>query len=327
MKNHYCYPKQSAGRLLITNVPVTSPSAKISEVEKLLIDQIKNFETVNYVYVVDVSQKLVGVLSIKDIFRQPKNLKVRAVMSRKLIFAHPHTHQERVAYLALKNNLKSIPIVDKNNSFLGIMSSDTILNIVYDSASKQLLKLSHIQGQLEFTDDVLKLPISISLKHRLPWLIAGLLGGLVAAYVIGFFEPTLQKNLMLAAFIPLIVYMSGATSAQMIVFFIRDQTLNIKLPIFKYFLRQTTVVALLGLIISGLFFGVSFLIYKQLAISGILGIALFTAIFSSVITGLFIPYFFSQLKLDPANASGPIATIIQDILSIFIYFSIASILL
>ena len=176
-------------------------------------------------------------------------------------------------------------------------------------------------------DNLTNLSILQSIKHRIPWLIIGLSGGLIAASIVKAFETTLSQNIILVAFIPLIVYMADAVGAQMQAFIIRDLAINRNLNFLKYITKQTGVVFIIGLIMSSALTGITYLIYGNGLISAVLGIALFIATISSMITGLVIPYLLSKIKFDPANASGPIATIIQDIISVLIYFLVATLLL
>ncbi len=176
-------------------------------------------------------------------------------------------------------------------------------------------------------DDVLKLPLYKSIFHRLPWLIIGLIGGVMAAKVVVGFEEILEKNLFLAAFIPLIVYMSDAVGTQMESFAIRDLAMHSHMKLIRYFLRQLIVVSLMGIILSVCLIFISLLMGQEIRVGITLGISLFAAVMSSLLTGILIPYLFNRIKLDPANASGPIATIIQDLFSVSIYFYIASLLL
>jgi len=176
-------------------------------------------------------------------------------------------------------------------------------------------------------DNVLNIPIFRSIKHRLPWLILGLVGGMLGAGIVNQFEGLLSRYLILASFIPLIVYMADAVGTQMEAFIIRDLAVNPKLKFFAYFWRQASIVVLIGILASALLFLGAEMIFHNFVISLVLGIALFLAILTSLVTGLIVPYLFGKLRLDPANASGPIATIIQDILSVLVYFSVATWLL
>jgi magnesium transporter len=231
-----------------------------------------------------------------------------------------------VAYLALKHNIKSVPVVDKENVFLGIVPYDTILKTMHAEGIENVLRFGGVYNHGSF-DDIFSLPILVSLKHRLPWLILGLLGGIATAAIVGSFEEVLSKNIILAAFIPLIVYMADAVGTQMEAFIIRDLAINPELKLLKYLLRQGLIVVLIGVLVSAIMYGISLFLYHDPNVSFVLVTALFCAIISSLVTGLVIPYAFEKFNLDPANASGPVATIIQDLLSIVIYFAIASLIL
>jgi len=176
-------------------------------------------------------------------------------------------------------------------------------------------------------DNVLKQSILKSFAHRFPWLFLGLIGGVLAAKIVEGFEKTLTENLILAAFIPVIVYMADAVGTQMESFIIRDLAIEGKIKFHKYFFRQFTVVFLIGIVSSSLLYIAANFFYKDVNISFVLAVALFAAIMSSLFTGLIIPYIFRRSRIDPANVSGPIATIIQDLLSIVIYFLVAEAML
>ncbi len=317
-------PKDVAGSIMTDRVPLASPENTIRTVEEYLLKNVKDIESINYVYVVSKTGRLRGVISIKEIFRQPKNKKVSEVMIKDLATAHPYTDQRRVAQISLRHNIKAVPIVDKDNKFLGAVLSDTILNTIYQEFQEDILHLAGVEKHKFSIDDVTSLSLFSSLKHRLPWLIIGLFGGILAAQVIGIFEETLAENIILAAFIPLVVYMAGAVGTQVGFFIIRDLAIHSKINFFFYALRQILVVFSIGLVVSFLVFALSLMFYGLWYIALTLALAMFLAILSSIITGLFIPYIFSRFKFDPANASGPVATIIQDLMSVTIYLLVAT---
>jgi magnesium transporter len=320
------YPPESAGRLIVTNVPTTNEDASVGEIEEMLIEKTVDFNTINYIYVLDEEKKLKGVVSIKEIFRSPKEEKAKKLLSKKLVTVQADTDQEQVAYLAIKNSLKAIPVVTKDNLFLGTIPSDAILKILYQETTEDLLHFGGIVDGASY-DNIFKMPLKVSVKRRTPWLIVGLFGGIIAAGVISRFEEVLSKNLILVLFIPLVVYLAAAVGSQMQTFIIRDMAINPKLRFLKYLTKQASVVLVIGLIISTLLYLVSLMLYGFPRVSFVLSVALFFAVLTSLITGLIIPFLFSKLNLDPANASGPIATIIQDILSILVYFLVASLIL
>lgn len=325
-ENNATHAHETAGHLMIHHVPMVTESETIAHIEKLLLEKVHTFTTIDYIFVVNKENALKGVVSIKDLFRAPKSTVVATIMTRDVVTVRTHTDQERVALLAVRHNLKAIPVVDKNMHLLGIVPSDTILKILDSESVEDILRFGGVFHKTSF-DDVFHLSILKSLQYRLPWLLLGLGGGILTSGIINHFEVTLSTNLILATFIPLIVYMADAVGTQMEAFIIRDLAVDPKLTFMKYFFRQFSIVSIIGAIVSSLLFGISILLYHNMQISIVISLALFCAILSSIVSGLAIPFLFNKIHLDPANASGPIATILQDVFSVFVYFSIASLLL
>ncbi len=322
----HTYPPDTAGRVMTTSIPVVHASDTLAEVYDFFARSASTFETVNYIYVVDHKGTLIGAFSLRELFRADKSIVVRTLIAgQEVVHARVHTDQERVVFLALKHNLKTIPIVDKNDILLGAVASDVILRILDKEAIEDLLRFGGMSRRA--FDNVENLTLLQSLTHRLPWLIVGLAGGIAAAAVIAQFEAIVSQHLIIAAFIPLVVYIADAVGTQMEAFIIRDLAVNPTLLFRGYFWRQFRIVALMGLILAALVYVMSFGIYGNMQVSAVLSISLLCAVVSSVFVGLVVPYLFSSMKFDPANASGPIATILQDLISVSVYFFIASLLL
>ncbi len=319
------YPHKTAGSLMsgIDEIPVVQLGSSLRDVEKMLEEHAKKFVAIDYIYVVDNQRHLKGVFSIKECFSHKKESKVEDIMQKSIIAAKPHTHQERVAIQALTHKIKQMPVAEESGVLLGVIQYDMIMRVLDQEAVENALRAGGISGKDAY-DNLTNMTIFKSLKHRLPWLLIGLLGGLFTAKIVTGFEDTLEKNLILAAFIPLVVYMADAARTQMEAFIIRDLAMDPKLAFVKYIVRQLPIIVITGLVISILLALSSIVLYGNSGIGIVLGIALFVAIISSVLTGLIVPFFFSKLKFDPANASGPIGTIVQDILSVTIYFLVAT---
>lgn len=319
------YPHESAGRKMTFNVPKVQLSETIGHIESALIKNIKSYDDVDYIYVVDSHEKLKGVISIKELFRTPKDTKISKVIKRDLVSAHPYTDQERIAILALKNNIKTVPVVDKTGRFLGAVSSKTILKTMHTEAVEDALHYAGIQK----TDgaDITKISIIDSIKTRLPWLIIGLLGGIITAEIIGFFDNALQENLILTIFMPIVIYMADAVASQTQVLFIRNLTTNHHLILKQYLSREIKISLSVALICSIFFSLISIFWHKQITFAIILGISLFIAIGFAIGVAILIPWIINKLKKDPAVGSGPFATIITDILSLVVYFSVTTVLI
>ncbi len=309
---------------MIDRIPIVNIRASVGEVEDQIEKKIREYETINYVYVVDDKARLAGVISIKEIFRAPKQTKIKEIMDKDLVTVHPHTHQETVALLAIHHNLKAIPVVDKEQKLLGAVPSDTILNILHSEHIEDAL---HAAGIHKFKDpavDIIKADAFTHFQKRLPWLVLGLLGGILAAFVVGFFEKALEAQLFLAAFIPTVVYISDAVGTQTQTIFIRSLALQQKLDLKKYLFRELKVAFLLAIFLGIIGAGISFFWLKLSMMGAILGFSIFATTIMASGIAMFLPWIFSKTNQDPAVASGPFATIIRDILSILIYFSIAT---
>jgi magnesium transporter len=319
-------PRKAVGKIMTMRVPVISIGSTVDEAEDLLRKKSEDFDAFDYIYITNTQGKLAGILPLKVLLKHPRSTKITEIMTKNPITIRPHVSQERAAYIALKNNVKAVPVIDENDILLGTVTSHEILRILYDETQEDLFHSIGV-GKHEVTDNILTMSLFTSLKHRLPWLIIGLVGGMLTAKIVSHFEATLAENLILAAFIPLIVYMGGAVKDQMQVFIIRDYATNPDIKFKMYFLKQIAIIFFIGIISSLLLFGLSFFLYGNLKVSNVLGIGLFCSLISTVVSGLAIPYFFIKLKSDPANASGPISSIIQDVIGILIYFGIAAMLI
>lgn len=312
-----------AASLATRAVPTVPPSASVGEVEQLLLNRISDFTTVDYIYVVE-GGRLVGVASIKDLFRQPKRSSVASVMARDVASVHPSSHRERVAYLALRRNIKAVPVVGDGNKFLGVVPNDTILNILEGEAAEDLLHISgvhrsHALGRRQQST-------AASLRHRLPWLLVGMAGGLGAAGIVGEFHHVLERHVLLAGFVPLVMYVAGATAVQTQSFLIRDLAVDPGLRFGRYLLRQAATTASIAAVVGLAMAAVGAAFGLPADVTAAVAISLSVAVMSSVVTGCVVPYVFARLRQDPAEASGPLTTIIQDVGGVAIYFAIASLL-
>lgn len=324
------YPKNSAGQqmLLKEHLPVFYSNQKIGDILSSIREKIHIWKTINYIYVVDRQNHLIGVFSIRDVFQKPADTMLFQIIKRQIIKVLPEIDQERVAYLALKHNLKAIPVVNKDGFLLGAVPSDQILKILHHEMREDLLKHA---GIMEFEPDEtiagIEVPSQKLIKLRLPWLILGLFGGLLAAVLVESFEITLKSYIILAAFIPVMVYMADAVGAQSQILFIRGMAINHHLDLKKYFFKELKIGIIIALI-CGMLLSLIALSWKGLLNLGIIvGASLAATCFFAVLIALVIPLILRKINIDPAAGSGPIATLIRDILSLFIYFEIATLLL
>lgn len=317
----------AAAILVTAKVPTAPLGAHIGDVEKILLRDVKKLDTIHYVYVVDEKGRLKGVLSIKELFLQKKNARVDRVMMRRPLSVRPSAHRERVAYLALQNHIKEMPVTDERGLFLGVVPGDALFQTLYRETTKDLLQMSGHHASSKIVDNIFELSTWQLFRHRFPWLFLGLVGGILTAKIISGFSAILEENLLLATFIPLMVYIADAVGTQMEAFIIRDMAMNPRLKFLRYFGKQFTVISWIGLVCAILLYGFTLWVSEDSLLALTLALSMLAGILSSVVTGLLIPFLLSKVRIDPANASGPMATILQDMLSVLIYFSVAEMLL
>jgi len=320
------FPPESVGSLMISRVPTVLMDSQVGEIESLLLKETKNLENINYIYVLDREGKLKGVVSIKELFITPKDVLVQNVMKTNITTVRPRADRERAAVLAIKNNIKNVPVVDKEGLFLGVVPSDVILDILHQEHIEDMLRSEGILRHTPIKEFFYADAIS-HFKKRLPWLLVGLFGGLGAAGVVGLFNGILSQMIVLAAFIPSVVYIADAVGSQTQTIFIRslafDQNVNLR----SYIKRESAVGFLLALFLSILAGLLVLWWWRSPLVSLVITLSFFATIITSAVSGVFLPWIFYKINLDPAVTSGPFSTVIRDILSVLIYFSVAFLVL
>ncbi len=315
----------SSFKRIARNVPTCHSSQEISEVRDYLQKNAGRFDTINYVYAVTKKGKLKGVISIKELFRKPGNSLVRDSAVTKVVKAHPGMDREKIAHMALRHGIKAVPVVDKNNNFLGVVPSDAILHILDSETREDFMLMTGIIPSDAIQQE--RLPVLKSFLHRSPWIVLGLFGGLLAARIISSFESVLEKEVMLAAFIPLVAYIANAVGAQTQVLYIRDLATSQKIAMLKYSLKQLLVSFFIGIACWAVIGAISLIAWQDSLLGIVVGFAVFCSIIVATIFALGIPFLLVKFRKDPAIGSGPFTTIIQDMLSVVIYFSIATVLI
>lgn len=324
--NHSIHPHERVTGFTTKKIPMVGPDATIGDVERILIEQAKKFESIQYIYIVDKQKQLRGVISIKDLFRKPKTMAVSDAMSHQIIFANEDMRRIHVAILALKHHLREIPVVDHRNRFVGTVTFDSLLTILHEEHLDSALRSAGIH---HFHDPAISIINASAWTHftkRFPWLFLGLIGGFIAAAIIETFGSSIQTHLVLAAFIPTIVYIADAAGMQTETLLIRSLSLD-RFSKTKYLWRELRVgffiAVILGLTIS--FY--AWIRFDFFIIGWILGLSILITILGGMAIALVLPFIFLKLKTDPALASGPFGTVITDILSLFIYLTIAQTLI
>jgi len=321
-------PPETVKSKMCTRFPRVKIGDTVEDIEEMLSQHTNQFDSIDYIYVVDDQNILQGVISIKKVFStQDNETKVENIMKKDLVKVTPPTGQERIVYLALSHGLKALPVVDDEDHLLGIVPYDEILKTFNQEVKKDIFRfggLFHRVGE-EYTS--ITSSAWVMMRSRLPWLIVGVLGGTAAASVVTSFEELLSKFLVLAAFIPVLVYMSDAVGTQSEALIIRSVALDPELPLGGYIIREFKVAAMLAVVCGFLISVVAIIGWGTYFLGAVVGLSMLVSIIAAVCISTFLPLVFRRFNYDPAVATGPLATIISDITTLGIYFSMAILLL
>lgn len=310
---------------LLTKVPMASKDQTVKQILDLIRSK-KNWDTINYIYVLDEAKKLIGVVAIKELMRAKDNSLIKNIMKADPAGVSASSPQEKAAMTAIHYNIKAVPIFKANSrEFLGTVGTDKILEILHKEHVEDFLKLSGIIKSHP-TIDILKANPMHLFRVRLPWLLIGIIGGIIGVIILAQFENILKKEIALSFFIPVVVYISNAIAIQSQALLIRrlaSKAVNAQ----KFLIRELHVSIWLGAVsaiiiatFAGLWLGSGLIAFT-------VGLAIFVSTVVAVAIAITIPLVLFAAKKDPALGSGPFATSIQDISTILIYFLIASLII
>lgn len=300
---------------------------RVSEIYDLLRKKSNLYEVMDYVYVVEGDKKLIGVFSIKDIFRFDAKTSVEAFMQKKVITASSKTETEKVAHIALRHEIKAVPIVEKDK-IIGVVSSKNLIKILNQSYARNSFHFAGIHKSHLDYENTMEIPVVESVFHRVPWLMSGLIGILITAAFIGIFEGTLKENIILASFIPVIVYICGALCTQIETLLVRDLAIMGKeMKLSKYMVKQGIISIVISIIISSILFLTISSFWQNRTIASVISIAAFLALTLTTFTSFIVILTIKKLGGDPALGGGPFGTVISDCLAIVTYLIVANILL
>lgn len=284
--------------------------------------QAEDVEKVYTIYVVDSLNKLVGVLSLKRLlFASPKTKISDLYQAKNTISVKTIDSSEEVARVMEKYDLVSVPVVDFQNKLVGRITIDDVVDIIKEEADKDFQLASGISEKIEANSTVWRMS-----RARLPWLLIGMLGGTLGAQVISTYEGSISQIPALAFFIPLITAMGGNVGVQSSAIVVQSLAKGNQFESITSKLAKEALVGLLnGLICSLCIFGIaSYFENQTLGIT--VSIALFVVIIFAAVMGSMIPLILNKYKIDPALATGPFVTTLNDVLGLFIYFTVGMIL-
>ncbi len=337
-RNEVCgllaYKEDVAGGRMSPRFARVRPESTVDEAIAYLRRQAREVETIYYAYVIDDEQRLLGVVSFRDLFAADRAKRIRDVMRTQFISAAEDADQESVAKLFRQHHLLAIPVLDAERHIKGIVTIDDIVSVLQDEASEDIQKIG---GSEAFDGPYLEITFFEMVKKRAGWLAILFVGEMLTATAMGYFEDEIAKAVVLALFLPLIISSGGNSGSQASTLVIRAMALGeVRLrDWFRVIRREIAAGMVLGLVlacigvarilvwqkISGAYGAHYFLIALTIA-SSLVGVVTF-----GTIAGSMLPFILRRVGLDPATASAPFVATLVDVTGLIIYFSFAAVIL
>ena len=329
------YAEDDAGGLMNPRYASARADVGVDEAISYLRKQARDkLENVYYVYVNDSERKLVGVVSLRELFAAPSDRTVRDVMSTDLVTARADMDQEELSRLFAAHDLQAIPVVDANGRMQGIVTVDDIVDVLREEATEDIQKIG---GTEALEAPYLQVKYESMLRKRVVWLAVLFVGELLTATAMSRFEHEIAKAVVLSVFIPLIISSGGNSGSQASTLVIRAMALGeVKLSdwwrvVHREVVQGLSIGSILGVIGLGRVFVWEALFHSYaphtVKLAFTVAISVMGVVTFGTIAGSMLPFLLRRIGLDPASASAPFVATLVDVTGIVIYFTIASMLL
>ena len=328
------YKEDEAGGLMSPRFARLRPDMTVDEAISYLRRQAGQLETIYYAYALDDAQRLLGVVSFRELFSTDRNRPVRDVMHTQFVAATEDMDQEAVAKLVTSNHLLAVPVLDAAGRMQGIVTVDDIVDVVQEEASEDIQKL----GGMEALDaPYLEIGFWRMVRKRAGWLAVLFLGEMLTATAMGYFEHEIARAVVLALFVPLIISSGGNSGSQATTLVIRAMAVGeVRLRDWWRIVRREfstglvlgSVLAIIGFTRilfgrrSGNRTGHHYFVVGLTVAFSLIGVVLF-----GTVAGSMLPFILRRLGLDPASASAPFVATLVDVTGLVIYFTVASVIM
>jgi magnesium transporter len=288
--------------------------------------RIREFQHTSWdlVCVIDFDGRLLGTVTAAELLSLPDEVDLSTAATRR---SEPRvltgTDQEMMASFALHHGVSAVPVVDSDDRLIGVVGPAKLMAILRREHVEDLHLLAGITRESSQAREAIEEPPTRRARHRLPWLVVGLAGSMVATFVVARFEAELAAKPALAFFVPGLVYLADAIGTQSEAVAVRGLSLS-HLGLRRLIGRELRTGLLVGLVLALLAFPMVWLVFGELRLAVAVALALAGASALASVLGLLLPWLLARVGSDPAYGSGPLATIVQDVLSLLIYFACVS---
>lgn len=313
------YDENTAGGLMAKELVKVPLSATLIQCVREIRRQAGDTDDIYAVYVVDDNDILRGILPLKKLLLAPTNARLSDIIETDVVSVKATDPKEKAAELMKKYDLVVLPVVDGIGKLLGRITIDDVVDVIQEEAQKDYALASGLSENVSSADN-----LGVMARARLPWLLIGLMGGILGSRIIGQYEEQLQIHPEMAFFIPLIAAMggnAGVQSSAIMVQGLANQT-AFRFSLWRRLIREFLTALLTGTVCALALLSYGLLFTDNFELSITVGTALLTVIIIASIMGTFIPLMLYRFKIDPALATGPFITTSNDILGLFVYFSV-----
>lgn len=311
---------ETAAQHACTQVPVFPPDRRADAARRQLLGQ--QYECASHLVVCDQG-KFQGVVRIEDLLVAAGDLTLGELMDSDALAVAPGVDQEVAAWHAARNEESALAVVDRDGRFLGLIPPHRLLAVLLSEHEEDLSRLGGFTRSTAAARTTSEEPVERRFRHRVPWLLVGLGGALLAADFVGWFETQLQDRVVLAFFLPGIVYLADAVGTQTETVIVRGLSVGVRM---RQMVRRELLAGLaIGLALAAVAGPVVGWRWGDADIALCVGLSVFAACSTATLAAMALPWLLDARGLDPAFGSGPLATVIQDLLSILIYFGIAAV--
>lgn len=320
------------GSIMSTNYIVVSDHASVKEAMSELIHQEAENDNISTIYVVDQQETFYGAIDLKDLIIAREGTDLKSIMTCSYPYVYARASIQECIPQLREYSEDSIPVIDHNNKLIGVITAHDLVEVIGDELNDDYAKFAGLSAEEDLEE-----PISLSVKKRLPWLFILLGMGLGVSATVGLFESIVAQLPVIMCFQSLILDMAGNVGTQSLAVAIRvlmDKQIAGKQKI-SLILKESRIGFMNGLILGILSFLIigGYLVLKgnavsfSFAISGCLGAAMVIAMLISSLSGTIIPIFFQKIGVDPAVASGPLITTVNDLVAVISYYGLSYIIL
>ncbi|HEX5911208.1 MAG TPA: magnesium transporter [Thermoleophilaceae bacterium] len=314
-------PRLGIARELATGrVPRSRPNRTAADVRAEVSGA--SFDYAGAVAVLD-GRRLVGVATIEDVLGAPGDALMADLMDRAPPTIGSATDEEAVVWETVMRGEATVAVEGRFGEFRGLIPPSRLLGVLLHEHDEDLARLGgYLAGTVEARGAAQE-GVADRLWHRIPWLLVGLAGAMASAVIVGGFEEQLEKTVLLAFFLPAVVYMADAVGTQTETVLIRGLSVGVELR--KVVWRELATGGVVGLLMAAAFLPFALLVFDDGHVAVAVGLALFASCSIATLVAMVFPWLFHRFGADPAFGSGPLATVVQDLLSIAVYLVIATI--